>query len=366
MGGLYIHVPFCRQKCAYCGFYSINCRPDLVKRYLEQLQIEATQLLDDQKHSIETVFIGGGNPLCLGVEGLRTLCEAVLARVDRQAIVEWSIEANPEDINTDFIDYIACLPNPRLSMGVQRLNDAELALLGRQASLADVTNAFTLAQKKIKNISADFILGVPGCSSMAKQLEKFVDKFAISHVSAYLLSIEPDSEFAHRVANKDMPDPSDIGTIEYYQVKNVLEALGFCHYEISNFARDEKSCRHNLNYWKQVDYIGLGPAAVGTNGNLRRHNVADLNRWLENEAANFEELSSTDKRNEYLMLRLRLLTAGLNLKTFTRKFGPQSEKFYAELAWQVECGNLVKQDSFITLGKESILYADNVIASLFI
>jgi oxygen-independent coproporphyrinogen-3 oxidase len=366
MSGLYIHVPFCRQKCAYCGFYSVNSRPELIRRYLVQLQIEASELLADRKYNVETVFIGGGNPLCLGVEGLRALCETILGLVDRQNILEWSIEANPENIDAEVIDYIAALPNPRLSMGVQRLDDKELALLGRQASLPEVTRAFTLARKKIDNISADFILGVPGCSSIAKQLERFLERFSINHVSAYLLSIEPDSEFARRVANKDMPDPEDMGTREYYQVKNLLENSGFRHYEISNFARDEKLCRHNINYWKQADYIGLGPAAVGTSGNLRRHNVADLNRWLENETPNFEELTSIDKRNEYLMLRLRLLTEGLNLKALVRKFGPQSEKFYAELAWQVECGNLVKRDSLITLSNEGILYADNIIATLFI
>jgi oxygen-independent coproporphyrinogen-3 oxidase len=164
----------------------------------------------------------------------------------------------------------------------------------------------------------------------------------------------------------EMIDPADLGPEEFYQVKSVLEQSGFEHYEISNYAKPGYRCIHNENYWKLDNYFGLGPAAVGTYGCLRTHNVPDLDRWLGNETPALEQLSQIDKRNEFVMLGLRMLIDGLSISRLERKFGFQTEKFYAELLWQQEQKNLEIQNNRVKFTSKGIAIADSVITSLFI
>ncbi|KAF1082477.1 MAG: Oxygen-independent coproporphyrinogen-III oxidase-like protein YggW [Candidatus Rifleibacterium amylolyticum] len=365
--GLYVHVPFCLSKCDYCGFYSETPGAHSVTDYLAHLAQEIGERPEPAAHLFKTVFIGGGNPTCIGLANLQRLVETV-SRVlpDQSQITEWTFESNPETLSAEIADYLATLPQIRLSMGIQRLNDGELAVLGRRASMDAVYRALDIAFARLNNIGGDFILGVPGCQSLADDLHKLVTRYPLAHVSAYFLTLEENTPMQKAVSQGLLADPADIEADELYEVRDALVAAGFEHYEISNHARSGRRCQHNLNYWYQGDYIGFGPAAVSSSNGIRLANPPDLGRWLAGEPATVEQLSATDRRNEHLMLRLRLLQEGLDLADFEQRFGTQPADFYAHLNRQTESGNLWREGDRIRLSDCGLRLADEVMASLFI
>lgn len=365
--GLYVHVPFCLAKCDYCGFYSQIPQPSSITRYLEHLALAAKAKTALSSADFATIFVGGGNPTCIGLENLKRLVEIILTYLpDINALQEWTFETNPETLTPEIISFLAGLPAIRLSIGIQRLQQKELTILGRRAGLDALFPALDLAFAKLSNVSGDFIMGVPGCTSLADDLHKLVMRYPFTHVSAYFLTVEEDTPLQKAVQAGRMPDPSDIGAEELYEVRDALGEAGFEHYEISNYARPGFRCQHNLNYWHQGNYTGLGPAAVSSEAEIRLANIADLSRWLSGEKPSVEKLSPTDRRNEHLMLQLRLLQDGLDVDSFARLYGRQPDEFYATLARQTAAGNLCCEGSRLRLSGQGLRVADEVMASLFI
>ncbi|MBU1106427.1 MAG: coproporphyrinogen III oxidase family protein [Candidatus Riflebacteria bacterium] len=365
--GLYVHVPFCLSKCDYCGFYSVVPGPSTVDNYLAHLAKEAQERLGAQELSFETVFIGGGNPTSIGLDNLKRLVDIVTTCLPNPALLqEWTFESNPETLTAEILDFFASLPAIRLSMGIQRLHDHELSILGRRARIDSVYRALDLAFSRIQNVSGDFIMGVPGCPSLADDLHHLVTKYPFKHVSAYFLTVEEDTPMQRAINGGLLPDPADVDASELYEVRDVLAAAGFEHYEISNHARSGFRCRHNLNYWEPCNYTGLGPSAVTTTDDIRLSNVADLERWLTGEIPAIEHLSPVDRRNEYLMLRLRLLIDGLDIANLERHFGAQGDEFYMTLGEHIDSGNLLRHENQVRLSDQGLQIADEVMASLFI
>ncbi len=365
--GLYVHVPFCLAKCDYCGFYSQAPQPSSIVRYLEHLALEAKARTALFSADFTTVFVGGGNPTCIGLENLKRLVEVVLTCLpDINTLQEWTFETNPETLTPEIVSFLTSLPAIRLSIGIQRLHQRELSVLGRRASIEALFPALELAFAKVRNVSCDFIMGVPGCSSLADDLHDLMVRYPFTHVSAYFLTVEEDTPLQRSVQAGNLSDPADIGAEELYEVRDVLVKAGFEHYEISNYARPGFRCQHNINYWRQGSYTGLGPAAVSSEAGTRLANVADLDRWLAGEKPAVEKLSQIDQRNEHLMLRLRLLQDGLDIARFVDRYGRQSDEFYATLSHQIETGNLCRGGDRLRLSDSGLRVADEVMASLFI
>lgn len=365
--GLYIHVPFCSSKCDYCGFYSIVGNELQIAQYLQRLHDEVLERFTADTPKFKTVFVGGGNPTCLGLNGLKKLCEIVLPYVEPSATFELTFESNPETLSSEMVAFFADLPGIRLSMGVQRLLDSELQILGRAARLAAIYRALDLACASLDNVGIDLILGVPGCDSIAADLQKIVATYPLKHLSAYFLTIEPETPMQIAIAQGLLVSPENIGPEELFAVRDVLAQKGFEHYEISNYSQPGYGSKHNLNYWKPGNYTGLGPSAVSTCVELRCTNPADLNRWLAAEGPVVEHLSPVDRRNEFVMLRLRLLKEGLSISALERRFGTQSQEFFTELAGFVADGLLTKvDDNIVVLTDRGIIMADNVMSSLFL
>lgn len=365
--GLYVHVPFCFSRCDYCGFYSTIPVADSVEQYLFRLQQESEMVRAYGHGAVKTVFIGGGNPTTLGLPGIRRLFSLLEPWLTESRPAEITIETNPETLTAELVDYLAGLAGIRLSMGVQRLKDDELALLGRRARLDSVNRALDIACSRLNNVSIDLILGVPGCPSLADDLAILLRRFDVQHVSAYFLTVEEGSPLQSRILNGELPDPAETGPEELFAVRETLKKNGFEHYEISNYARPGKRCRHNLNYWLSGDYIGLGPAAVSCRTACRATNPADFALWLEAAPPHVEKLSPVDRRNEFVMLSLRLVADGLDLVALENRFGPQPAEFTEELTRQIEAGNLERHDiRGIRLTMRGLAIADNVIACLFI
>lgn len=365
--GLYIHVPFCTaRKCDYCAFYSIPFDEHMLNAYLNRLADDLKETIDEHAaQTIKTIFVGGGNPTCLGAHGLESLIKIITEHGPKNA-VEFSFETNPETFTPEVADVLGQVPNVRISMGVQRLQDSDLATIGRRSVMATLHGGLSLACTRFKNVSADFILGVPNAESIAKDLDQFLCDYPLQHISTYFLSADEGTPFRYMVEQNELPDPADIGSEELFQVRDLLLRHGYSHYEISNFAQNNFKCKHNLNYWKSGDYKGVGPAAVSTWQGVRHYNVPDVNRWLAGEKPVLEQLDQNDRRNEFVMLRLRLLDSGLNISLLEGKFGSQPDSFYSELDWHLLEGNLVKSGNTVQLTDAGIIVADRVMSSLFI
>jgi len=364
--GLYVHVPFCLSKCGYCAFYSVIPDGQLIESFLDRLEHEAEKRLKEQPARFSTVFIGGGNPTALGKDGLKRLVSIILRYIEPHLISEWTFETNPETLNADAADLLEGLPGIRLSIGIQRLRPAELAILGRRARLDAIYSALEIAFSRIDNIGADFILGVPGCDDIADDVRCLLARFPLQHVSAYFLTIEENTPLHLAVTSETMASPEDIGPEELFSLRNMLVSQGFEHYEISNYARPGRRCLHNMNYWAPAGYIGLGPSAVSTEGSVRTSNISSLSAWLNGDQPLVENLSAIDLRNEYTMLRLRLLSDGLDLSLLEDKYGRQSSPFYRELNKHIVAGNLASIGTVVRLTSSGLVIADEVMADLFI
>jgi oxygen-independent coproporphyrinogen-3 oxidase len=322
--GLYVHIPFCVRKCAYCDFYSLPDRLDSLDAYISAVLNEAEKYAG---LAFKTLYLGGGTPSLLRAEGLTRLLAGLRKNFDLTSIVEATSEANPESTTPEYLEAARESGINRLSIGVQSLADTELSRVGRIHSATEAVAAIDSAQRAgFANVSADGILGLPGqdWQSLMVTLETLAG-LGIQHLSLYCLSIEPHTPLA-----RDLPAdlPSDDAQAELYeQAVALLAERGFDQYEISNFALPGCECLHNLNYWRGGEYLGLGPAAASHLEGKRFKNKPDLDAYLADPTGQIEELEELppdQKAAEEAVLRLRLLQEGLDVNDLLDKFGDEN------------------------------------------
>jgi oxygen-independent coproporphyrinogen III oxidase len=321
MTGLYIHLPFCASKCAYCDFYSLPGKRKLIKPYIEALFTEARQ---HQGMAFQTLFLGGGTPSLLGAENLTRLMKGLKDIVDLSGLVEATIEVNPESASASLLKAAFHSGINRLSIGVQSLTDAELSSVNRIHNSVQANEALNRAWSTgFQNISGDVIIGLPGQNweSLGMTLATMLH-LGFRHMSVYCLALEHGTPLALKPpANL----PSDDEQAELYQeAVSFLEGRGLVHYEISNFALPGYVCRHNLIYWRGGEYLGLGPSAASHLAGKRYKNRADLEAYIANPTGLVEEvevLNPQEKSAEEAILRLRLLAEGMNIEELAAKFG---------------------------------------------
>ena len=321
MPGLYVHFPFCVRKCCYCDFYSEAGKLHLLDDYLEALLMEAGQY---RGLSFDTLYIGGGTPSLLGAAALAQMMGGLAGCFGLSNLKEATIEANPDTAGSEFLGAAVASGVSRLSLGVQSLNDYELTKSGRLHNAGQALTAIDLAREcGFEDISVDIIVGLPGqtTQSLENTLRRLVHS-AVTHISAYCLSVEPGTEFA-RHPPPDLPDDdAQAGLFEFAAC--YLEERGFAHYEISNFSLPGRECRHNLNYWRGGEYLGLGPGAASHLDGRRFKNTANLDKYIEGPLASqceAEELDAEAKSAEEAMLRLRLLQEGLDITDLAARYG---------------------------------------------
>jgi oxygen-independent coproporphyrinogen III oxidase len=265
---LYVHVPFCTDKCLYCDFYSVRCRTvsDVTQEaVVDQTISQSAFLLDnlDAREEVPTIFIGGGTPSVLP----RPLLRRLLAAFEGLGPKEWSVEANPESIDREFLDICHSSGVTRLSVGVQSLRDERLRLLRRPCTRADILRAFDLVSRQwTGELNFDYIAGIPGQTvSEVREDLHVIQGMRPSHVSLYQLTTEPGTQMEKELARGALALNSPEQDEELWlQGCAELERAGFQHYEISNFCLPLKECRHNLRYWRLEPYLGVGPSAVST------------------------------------------------------------------------------------------------------
>lgn len=363
MAGLYIHIPYCHSKCAYCDFYS---RPDdgRADMVIDTITAELKCRRHEIAGSFDTVYIGGGTPSCLSAGQLTRLIEGV--RPDNQ-LLEFTIEANPEDVNTQTVALWSALGIDRVSMGVQSLNDGELAAIGRRHTADDALRALDcIVMGGIDRISCDLIYGLPGqtLASWQASLDRLLST-GITHLSAYSLSYEPGTLlYARMQSGRLTPTDDDTVASMYSLLTDHARRAGMRHYEISNFAEPGFEAVHNSSYWHSVPYLGLGPSAHSFDGHTRRVNPASTVKYLAGMPSYaVEDESPVDSINDVLVTRLRT-DNGLNLTDDI----PARYRHAIETAaapW-LASGHLFIQDNCLIIKEEAWLVSDAIMRDLLI
>jgi oxygen-independent coproporphyrinogen-3 oxidase len=374
MAGIYIHIPFCKKLCSYCDFYHIVSTSDnsaFINALLKEATIRKEYLGNE---IISTIYFGGGTPSVLSVNELFLILDQIkkLYNVDQNP--EITIELNPEDINQAYLHGLKRLDVNRISLGVQSWRDSDLKLLNRRHDSAQAANALSEAFKAgFKNVTIDLIYGIPGMSSVewASNLD-ISFSYDIKHLSAYHLTIEPGTVFGKlKEKGHFIEIEEEDSTLQFNILIDKAESAGFIQYEISNFAKPGYLSIHNTNYWKQINYIGLGPSAHSFNGYSRQWNIRDVKRYIKalNSDNNFftrEELDTKTRFNEYIMTSLRTMW-GIDLEFVEKSFEKEGYDYIVNLAGKFMDYGLMKQNKKnLVLTNQGKMISDNIISELML
>lgn len=331
--GIYIHIPFCKQKCYYCDFVSYSNKCSEVKEYIESLKKEIEEF-DFSNYKVTSIYIGGGTPSYIDsiyiVEILSELKEKLKCNLIEFKDIEITIEVNPGTVDTKKLNDYKKSGINRLSIGLQSTKNDILKKIGRIHTYQEFLEIYKLARETgFKNINIDLMIGIPGqkIGDLKNTLQDII-KLEPEHISVYSLIIEENTPIEKMLENGEIKLPDeDLERNMYWYVKNTLELNGYNHYEISNFAKLGKESRHNLNCWNQEEYIGFGVAAHSYLNGIRFSNTINVEEYIQHlennrkeENIQIEESQSLeDKKNEFMMLGFRKIQ-GVDIARFKEKF----------------------------------------------
>lgn len=368
MAGLYLHIPFCFSKCAYCGFYS---QPS-VKRKTEFLEVLKREIVTrrDYLHgeTVETIYFGGGTPSILSMEEVQSIVNVLRNTYEVDQEAEITLEANPDTLSKEYLNGLRTLGVNRLSIGIQSFFDNDLKYLCRRHNSEHARQSVVWAKEVgFSNISLDLIYGLP--TSNTDQWNRNLDLFFslnVPHLSAYALTLEPNSILTKQIEQGKVPPVNEDDAVRDYEIlcRRAAEN-GFLHYEISNFCQPGMHSRHNASYWFGTPYAGFGPSAHSYDAVSRQWNEASLERYIQgDQLIEKEQLTPEQQYDEYVMLRLRTQW-GIDLKYMKRKMG---ERFSAYCEQQAESliaqGRLSQTREFLYLNDNQMLFADAVAEAL--
>lgn len=372
MSGIYIHIPFCRQRCYYCDFYSttqLKRKPDLVAAISKELVNRKDWLA---KEEVNTIYFGGGTPSLLSTDDLNQIFDTIYKHFIIAEKPEITFEANPDDLTQKQINHIKNTQINRLSIGIQSFIDADLQLMNRRHSAQNALKVVQDCQNAgFDNISIDLIYGLP--QSTIESWESNLNQAAklnIQHLSAYHLTIEPNTVFYAKQKKGELLPIADEKSVEQFKALIFwAKNNDFLHYEISNFGKEGMFSQHNTSYWMQQKYLGVGPSAHSYNVLTRSWNVANLGKYIEgieNNEVVFEqeELSENDKHNEFLITGLRTKW-GVNLNEFEHQFGLDTTKELLLKADKfIQKEKLYINNNALTLTDEGVFISDAILAEL--
>ncbi|WP_418874517.1 radical SAM family heme chaperone HemW [Xylanibacter rarus] len=373
MAGIYIHIPFCKSRCIYCGFYSTTLL-DLRKKYINAVCHEMELRKNYIREPFSTIYLGGGTPSLLDEAELTKLFLYInnVYDVDRNA--EITMECNPDDITPEFTNMLSHLPINRVSMGAQTFADSRLRLLHRRHNSDEVKHAVKLLREAgIKNISIDLMFGFPD-ESLSQWKEDISAALAlnIEHISAYSLMYEENTPLWKMLDTGKVKEiDEELSLTMFKELVCQLTDAGYEHYEISNFARPGYRSRHNSSYWHQVPYIGLGAAAHSFDLNSRQWNVADLKLYIEEINNGIipmerEELDNDTTFNDIITTALRT-SDGIDLNALETRLGKRYRNTLISAAGKhIEQGLLEIRHDRLRLTSEGIFISDMVMSDLMI
>ena len=371
--GIYVHIPFCKSKCGYCDFCSHVPAKGEIDRYLNALMLHIQDFSGAAaNYIVDTVYIGGGTPTLLDKKQMKLLTECIRTSFKLEKDAEFTVEANPGTVDKGYLRALLGMGINRISFGLQSASDRELRALGRIHTREEFAESFKAARAAgFCNINVDLMYGIPyqSAESFAETLA-FVKALDPEHVSVYGLKIEEGTRFYRERESLPLPDEETEYKM-YRKAHSFLEAAGYKHYEISNFARPGFASRHNLRYWLDEKYLGFGVAAHSYFKNQRYAYVSDMEAYMlemehpQNMSAILSECSDIDvftKETEYVMLRMRLFD-GVLLHEYRNTFDQDFAKKYGEKLCRYVDGGFVKLDGVRCAFTVKGMYVSNYILS---
>lgn len=369
---IYIHIPFCVKKCQYCDFLSAPADSRAQEVYLRALKQEIReQAARYREYEVQTVFIGGGTPTAVPCENLCEVLKTVFSFYRMNPHAEISMEANPGTVTKEALLSYRKAGINRISIGLQSADDVELKLLGRIHTYRDFQQTYRWAQEAgFTNINLDIMSALPGQSveNYKKTLETVLS-LKPQHISAYSLIVEEGTPFWERELK--LPD-EDTEYRMYEDTAAILGEYGFHQYEISNYAKKGRECRHNKGYWQRTDYLGFGLGASSLLNHVRFSNTDNMEEYLRNSAfpekirRNVEALTREDEMAEFMFLGLRM-TEGVSLRGFEEYFGENMENIYGEvLKKHRNLGLLEQKNGRIFLTRRGIHVSNGVMADFLL
>jgi len=370
MAGIYLHLPFCRKLCFYCDFYHVISPGDnsqFTEALLKEVSLRQGYLRGE---SVSTIYFGGGTPSLFSPAELAGILNKLVGIFPVENNCEITAELNPDDVDKEYARALKDTGINRVSLGVQSWKDTDLKALNRRHDSAQAVMALEeLLKAGFENVTIDLIYGIPGMSlsEWASNID-FSLSFAIKHLSAYHLTFEPGTVFGKMLEKGII---SEIDEEESASQFNMLiektESAGFVQYEISNFGLPGYFSVHNSNYWKQVNYLGLGPSAHSYNGYSRQWNTRDIKKYIQsvnsgNPLFESEELNIRKRFNEYIMTSLRTMW-GIDLEYVEQKFEKEGYDYIVNMSGKFKEYGLMRQDKKnLVLTNQGKLISDNIIS----
>lgn len=371
---IYIHIPFCKQKCSYCNFHfstSLNFKEEMLRAMKTEIQLRKDEL---QKRSLKSLYFGGGTPSILSVDEINSLIDEVLHHFSFEKDIEITLEANPDDLDKNFLKQLAGTPVNRLSIGTQSFFEEDLKLMNRAHTASEAEGSIKRAQDfGFENLSIDLIYGSPtsNLEIWKENLHKTI-ALEVPHISSYALTVEPKTALDNWISKGKVKSPKEEEqNREFYYLSDFLKDHGFEHYEVSNFAKPGFYSRHNSSYWKYQEYLGIGPSAHSYNGfDVRSWNVANNQQYIKKLSTKLlakeeEILSKEDQFNEMIMIGLRTIW-GVDLESLKEKFEDRFLKhFQQEIKQKMEEGILIIEKDHLKIPEKHWFMADGIASDLF-
>jgi len=372
MSGIYIHIPFCKQACHYCDFHfstSLKKKSELVSALQNELVLRKNELPNEP---IKTIYFGGGTPSLLNLEELTAIFKTIYAEFTIAENPEITLEANPDDLSEEKINELANSKINRLSIGVQSFFEEDLKLMNRAHNAEEALNSIKLARSKFDNISVDLIYGIPGMSNerWQKNIQILLD-LDIPHISSYALTVEPNTALQKFIEKGKIKPVDDAAAAQHFEtLRTVLKNAGFEHYEFSNYGKPGYFSQNNTAYWLGKPYLGIGPSAHSYDGNNRKWNIANNTLYIKaieksELPLEVEELSITDRYNEYIMTRLRTYF-GVDLVEVESKFGKEYLEYLKEQSVVLFEKELLRiENNVMHITEKGTFLSDGIAADLF-
>ncbi|MDD6275838.1 MAG: radical SAM family heme chaperone HemW [Clostridia bacterium] len=359
--GLYIHIPFCASKCPYCDFYSMRADKSTFDSYTDAVIRQMHSWVKRYPYQAETLYLGGGTPSLIGAENIAKIVSAAKQLFGTNG--EITVECNPSAIEDGFFEMIAASGVNRISLGLQSAVDSERRILGRRSGNETIIKRIEQARTAgIDNISLDVMLGVPNQTEESlKETVDFCLDCNIPHISAYMLKLEEGTYYYKNADRLNLPDDDRVADM-YLLLCDMLNESGFCHYEISNFAKPGFESQHNLKYWNCEEYLGIGPSAHSFLDGKRFYYPRDLNSFLSGTDVISDGFGGD--KSEYIMLRLRLKD-GLDFKEYKERFSEKIPNDFIVRAGQFARLGLMKVDeNGASITEKGFLVSNYIICEL--
>ncbi|MAG86603.1 MAG: coproporphyrinogen III oxidase [Flavobacteriaceae bacterium] len=372
MSGIYIHIPFCKQACHYCDFHfstSLKKKSELVSALQNELVLRKNELPNEP---IKTIYFGGGTPSLLNLEELTAIFKTIYTEFTIAENPEITLEANPDDLSEEKINELANSKINRLSIGVQSFFEEDLKLMNRAHNAEEALNSIKLARSKFDNISVDLIYGIPGMSNerWQKNIQILLD-LDIPHISSYALTVEPNTALQKFIEKGKIKPVDDAAAAQHFEtLRTVLKNAGFEHYEFSNYGKPGYFSQNNTAYWLGKPYLGIGPSAHSYDGNSRKWNIANNTLYIKaiersELPLEVEELSITDRYNEYIMTRLRTYF-GVDLVEVESEFGKEYLEYLKEQSVVLFEKELLRiENDVMHITEKGTFLSDGIAADLF-